>query len=218
MRRQAEPPRQPDLAFELELLRLGCVGVAGLDEVGRGAWAGPVVAAAVVLPLENGDLLGLLDGVRDSKQMRPAERARWSERIRQVARSVGLGEVPAEQVDAAGPLAATREAMRLALAALPIAPDHLLVDYLRLPDLPMPQTPITHGDARALSIASASVVAKVARDGAMVAWDAIYPGYGFAQHKGYGTRRHRESLERLGPCPIHRFSYAPVAALGTGPG
>jgi ribonuclease HII len=210
---RSDVPRYPDLAAEQDLLRIGRVHIAGLDEAGRGAWAGPVVAAAVVLPLERDDLLQALHGVRDSKQMTPRQRLAWAERIHQIAVDVAVGQATPEQVDRIGVLAATRLAMACALDGLRSLPDHLLLDYVRLTSIALPQTAITHGDARALSIAAASVIAKVERDQRMRELDQTYPGYGFAAHKGYGTARHRVALERLGPCAIHRRTYAPVAAL-----
>jgi len=203
----------PNLALEMELHAAGTPCIAGLDEVGRGAWAGPLTAAAVILPVERPDLSSFLEGVRDSKQMTPRQRLRWSRIIFETASAVGVGQASPSEVDELGPLAATRLAMTRALAFLSVEPGHLLVDHLRLHGLPTPQSAITHGDARVLSIAAASVVAKVLRDQQMVEFDHLYPGYGFAHHKGYGTTEHLESLRRLGPSPIHRYSYAPVAAL-----
>ena len=208
---RAEPPRWPDLAHERELWSCGARRIAGLDEAGRGAWAGPVVAAAVVLPPDRADLLDLLPGVRDSKLMTRRQRERWAASILACALAVGVGETPPEQVDTIGLIAATRAAMRAALQALSFSPDHLLIDHLRLTGVSVPQTPLTHGDARVLSIAAASVIAKVCRDARMRELDALHPGYGFADHKGYGTARHREALAMLGPSPIHRFTYAPIA-------
>lgn len=210
MRRLVSVP--PDLWLESQLAAAGLQRVAGLDEAGRGAWAGPVTAAAVVLPVRRANLRRLLQGVRDSKEMTPAGRERWELRIREVALAVGLGQASPQEVDALGPLRATRLAMERALQMLPSEPDYLLIDHLRLPEIELPQTGLPHGDARVLSIAAASVVAKVARDRAMVDLEAVFPGYGFAQHKGYGTPGHRTALHRLGPCDIHRRSYAPVAA------
>ena len=185
--------------------------MAGLDEAGRGAWAGPVVAAAVVFPANRDDLPDRLPGVRDSKLMTRRQRETWATRICELALAVGVGETPADQVDAIGLIAATRSAMRAALAALSLTPDYLLIDHLRLTGVSTPQIPLTHGDARVLSIAAASVIAKVARDRRMAELDEAYPEYGFALHKGYGTASHREALAAHGPSPIHRFTYAPVA-------
>jgi ribonuclease HII len=208
---RADPPRWPDLAHEQELWRCGARLIAGLDEAGRGAWAGPVVAAAVVLPPDRTDLMDLLPGVRDSKLMTRRQRERWAASILDCALTVGVGETPPEQVDSIGLIAATRAAMRAALQALSLFPDHLLIDHLRLTGVRVPQTPLTHGDARCLSIAAASVIAKVSRDARMLELDAAHPGYGFASHKGYGTAQHRTALAALGPSPIHRRTYAPIA-------
>lgn len=212
MRKPDDRISRPDLTIEFELLGDGCSTLAGLDEAGRGAWAGPVVAAAVVLPLDRPDLAKSLVGVRDSKQMTPIQRELWASSIRKIALGIGLGVASSKEVDQRGLIAATREAMARALVDLGTRPEHLLIDHLPLPDIPLPQTVLTRGDSRALSIASASVIAKVARDQMMVDLDEHHPGYGFARHKGYGTPQHRDALTRLGPCPSHRFSYAPVAA------
>lgn len=202
--------RDPSLRWERRLVRRGARVIAGLDEVGRGAWAGPIVAAAVVLPLHRSGLAAVLRGVRDSKQMSALQRDRWQGEILGLAEA-GLGEASPEEVDALGVIGATRLAMGRALARLPRSPDHLLIDYLRLPAVALPQTALTFGDQLSLSIAAASVVAKVARDRAMVELDRRHPGFGFARHKGYGTQEHRWALQTLGPSAIHRFSYVPVA-------
>jgi ribonuclease HII len=212
MKRPIDGKRRPDLAIEFELLDDGCSTLAGLDEAGRGAWAGPVVAAAVVLPLDRPDLAESLEGVRDSKQMTPNQRDLWASVIRRIALRIGLGVASSKEVDQQGLIAATREAMGRALEDLGKQPEHLLIDHLPLPDIPLPQTVLTRGDSRALSIASASVIAKVTRDQMMLDLDEHHPGYGFARHKGYGTPQHRAALTHLGPCPSHRFSYTPVAA------
>jgi ribonuclease HII len=204
--------QRPDLRQERRLWAAGCLRVAGLDEAGRGAWAGPVAAAAVILPPSRG-LARLLKGVRDSKQMTPLQREMWAERIVALAAAHGVGLVGPEEIDRIGILPATRLAMRRAVEGLSPSPDHLLIDHLRLPDLGLPQTPLTHGDALVLSIAAASVLAKVHRDQVMTALDAQFPGYAFAQHKGYGTQGHQDALARLGPSPIHRRSYAPIQRL-----
>ena len=205
---------EPTLEVELQLYGQGCRVIVGLDEAGRGSWAGPVVAGAVALPLERHGLADLLLGVRDSKQLSAQQRERLLPTITQVALSVGLGFVPAAQIDRIGIVQATRQAMRIALAELGLSPDHLLIDALRLPALGVPQMAITRGDAKCLTIAAASIAAKVARDRWMAAQDALYPGYGFAAHKGYGTARHRDALHRQGPCPLHRMSFAPLRCLG----
>ena len=204
-------PPAPDLTFEEALWSGGLGAVAGLDEAGRGSWAGPVSAAAVILP-QNADALSRLVGVRDSKEMTPALRMEKAADIRTVSAGWGVGMASAAEIDQHGILPATRLAMQRALSQLALAPQHLLVDFIRLPAVDLPQTPLIKGDARSLSIACASVLAKVARDAWMVCLDAELPGYGFASHKGYGTAAHRLSLARLGPSAEHRRSFAPVAA------
>ena len=200
----------PDLVEESTLYSAGYTRVAGLDEVGRGAWAGPVCAAAVVLPLNRPDLPELLAGVRDSKQLSPAQRERLLPLILDAADAVGVGWATPAEVDERGIVPATRQAMARAVKELDGRADALLVDYVRLPDLDLPQRALPKADARCLSVAAASIVAKVTRDRLMVALEQDYPGYGFARHKGYGTRQHREALARLGPSPIHRKSWRPV--------
>jgi ribonuclease HII len=206
------PLLRPDLREEKALYKQGYRLVAGLDEAGRGSWAGPVVAGAVLLPLGNEGLEQVLDGVRDSKTLGPSERERLYAVIQTEALAVGVGMVPPDQIDELGIVPATQEAMALAIAQLSSPPDFLLIDFLRLP-LDCPQKSIVHGDALSLSVAAASIVAKVSRDRFMIELDGQYPGYGFASHKGYGTPQHRVALARLGPSPIHRFSYAPIRAM-----
>lgn len=200
----------PNLEAERRLWALGYFYVAGLDEAGRGPWAGPVVAAAVVLPPGQEGLEEALSGVDDSKRLSPRTRETLYERIQSIALAVGVGMASHEEIDTMGIAPATRLAMRRALAALPHVPDYLLLDHLRLPEVNIPQESFTRGDARVLSIAAASITAKVTRDHIMEELDARYPGYGFAQHKGYGTAAHRKALARLGPSPIHRRTWAPV--------
>ena len=189
--------------------------IAGVDEVGRGPWAGPVVAAAVILPADPDILAPLLGQVDDSKRLTSCQRDRHFGVIQQLAHAVGVGRVEASEIDRIGIAAATRQAMTLALDALALHPDFVLLDFMTLPGFPLPQRGVAHGDALSLSIAAASIIAKVTRDCWMVAQEAIYPGYGFARHKGYGTAEHRAALVRLGPCALHRTSFAPVAALQT---
>jgi len=203
----------PDLQEERVLQAQGYPRIAGIDEAGRGAWAGPVVAAAVLLPLDRPDLAQALTGVRDSKQCTPRQRDELFDRIQEVALAVGVGSVLAGRIDQVGILPATREAMARAVGRLDVAPEALLIDALRLPGLPLPQRALIKGDARSLSIAAASIVAKVTRDRMMVSLDARYGGYGLARHKGYGTRQHQQALALLGPSPIHRLSYAPLKKL-----
>ncbi len=207
----AEIPAAPHLEFEYRLSQAGCQAVAGLDEAGRGAWAGPVFAAAVILPAEQ-EICLALRGVRDSKQMKPSERQQQAEVIRACALAWGIGQADAAEIDADGILPATRLAMTRALAALTITPAHLLIDALFLPEVDLPQTALIKGDNRSLSIAAASVLAKTARDAWMRAAAADFPVYGFERHKGYGTAVHQAALENHGPCPLHRKSFQPVRA------
>jgi ribonuclease HII len=188
--------------------------VAGLDEVGRGTLAGPVAAAAVILPHNpQGYWVGL---VRDSKQMTPAQREEALAYLQAVSQGMEVGYASSTEIDEIGIVGATRLAMKRAVDGLALRPQFLLVDALSLPEVPIPQRAIVHGDATCLSIAAASIVAKVTRDRLMEREDAAYPGYGFAQHKGYGTSMHLNSLRRLGPSPIHRYSFGPVKALAAG--
>jgi ribonuclease HII len=178
--------------------------VAGVDEVGRGALAGPVVAAAVILP--RGFQPGL--PIRDSKQLTPAQRSRIAHYIRSCALAYAVGWVEPELIDTFNILRATLLAMAQAVNALPIQPDYVLVDGTALPDIPIPARAIAQGDRRCLSIAAAAILAKVARDEWMSQVAALrYPEYGFAQHKGYGTPQHWEALRQYGPCALHRRSF-----------
>ncbi len=182
--------------------------VAGVDEVGRGCLAGPVVAAAVVLPPNVGIL-----ALDDSKKLRPEKREELQREILEKAASVGLGQVEAEEIDRDNILQASLKAMRLALADLRVDPQQVLVDGHRTPESPFPEMAVVDGDARSQSIAAASVVAKVYRDRLMVERGRQYPQYGFSRHKGYGTRQHLLALQQHGPCPLHRLSFQPVARL-----
>jgi ribonuclease HII len=203
----------PTLKIENDLYQQGFWPAAGLDEVGRGAWAGPVVAAIVILPTPSVSLLDSLHGVRDSKLMSANQREHWAEVISKTAIETSIGVVSSEQVDAIGILPATRLAMTRSLENLSQKPVHLIIDYLELPEVDIPQTSIAHGDSLVLSIAAASVIAKVARDQMMIRIDREYPGYAFAKNKGYGTREHRAALRKCGICPYHRCSYRPIAQL-----
>lgn len=180
-----------------------------MDEVGRGAWAGPVVAGAVILPLDIPDLKSILSGVRDSKQCSVRQRTRLNDMILQVALATSIGIASAEEIDRLGIADATRLAMTRALENLALKPDALLIDYLRLPLIRLPQKNIIKGDQKSLSIAASSIIAKVARDQMMVEFDREYPTYGFDRHKGYGTPDHKRELGKNGPCPIHRLSFSP---------
>ena len=202
----------PDLQLErafLEECGAGCV--AGVDEAGRGALAGPVFAAAVVLPLGDPHLLAVLQGVRDSKLLSAAARARFFPVICDHAVAFGVGQADAPTIDRVNILAATRLAMVAAIHALAPAAAALLIDGpIRLAAVALPQRGVIRGDRLSLSIAAASILAKVSRDRHMIALDAQYPGYGFARHKGYGTAEHLAALAALGPCPEHRLSFAPL--------
>lgn len=200
-------PAEPDLSFEQIYWQSGLTVVAGIDEAGRGALAGPVYAAAVVLP-PGVDVLNQLKGVRDSKQMTPGEREIAREKIINHALSWAVGYASAEEIDQVGIVPATRLAAWRAVGSLSPPPVHLLLDYLFLPDVPLPQTALVKGDCRSLSIAAASVLAKTARDAVMCELDRTYPGYGFAAHKGYGTLAHRAALQRHGLCLVHRRSFS----------
>lgn len=200
-------PPEPDLSFELILWQAGLSAVAGIDEAGRGALAGPVAAAAVILPSEE-SIARRLWGVRDSKQMTAHAREASRELILKYATSWGVGFATHAEIDQVGIVPATRLAACRALDSLSLPPAHLLLDYLFLPEVTLPQTALIKGDCRSLSIAAASILAKTSRDALLRELDLSYPGYGFAVHKGYGTRAHRDALQRLGPSPVHRLSFA----------
>jgi ribonuclease HII len=203
----------PSVSEELALHGQGYGAIAGLDEAGRGSWAGPVVAGAVVLPLSSLSLAKDLAGVRDSKLLTARRREELYGKIVETASAAGVGTVGPARLDELGIVAATRLAMRRALDHLATPPDYLLIDALSLPYRNVPYDAIVRGDDRCLSIAAASIVAKVWRDRTMVALDRVFPGYGFARHKGYGTPQHREALLGLGPCPIHRLSFRPMKLM-----
>jgi len=183
----------------------GALRVAGLDEGGRGALAGPVVVAATVFPAGS-----RMSGLRDSKLLTPARRAELAVAIRQHATAVTVERIEAEEVDRINVLEATLLAMSRAVERMSPPPDYLLVDALRLPGITIPQRRLIHGDRVCASIAAASIIAKVERDRLMVEFDGTYPYYGFGDHKGYGTRAHLAALETRGPCPIHRRSFRRV--------
>ena len=204
-------PERPNLACEQELWGTGLTLVAGLDEAGRGALAGPVAAGAVVLPADLSDLMEQFSGVRDSKVMTPAARCEWAAVIKTKALAWGVGMAGSAEIDRFGIIPATCLAAARALKSLQVTPEHLLVDYLALPDVAVPQTSLVKGDARSLSIAAASILAKIARDALLIELDQVFPGYHFASNKGYGTQAHRQALLRLGPCSQHRRTFAPVS-------
>lgn len=195
----------PTKEFEQEARRCGYRHIAGLDEAGRGPLAGPVVAAAVVLPFRC-----RLHGVDDSKQLTEAEREHLYTAICDTALGVGVGSADAGEIDSLNILEATRLAMRRAVESLVPRPDYLLTDAMTLPSVTIPARPIIKGDALSMSIAAASIIAKVTRDRMMAAFHQTYPHYNFLSHKGYGTDEHLRCLSVYGPCAIHRLTYAPV--------
>lgn len=196
-----------ELPFGAARDAVGFGRVAGVDEVGRGPLAGPVVAAAVML-----DPNRPIPGLDDSKRLTARRREALSEEIRTHALAWALGRSEVDEIDRVNILQASMLAMERAVAALSIQPGHVYVDGNRLPNLPMAATAVVGGDALIAEIAAASILAKVSRDAELVALDERFPGYGFAGHKGYPSRAHLEALERLGPCPEHRRSFAPVRA------
>lgn len=208
LRRRADEERQRRshldalLNFERVLWRTGVRWIAGVDEVGVGPLAGPVVAAAVVFPPDTE-----IEGVDDSKRLDPPTRERLAVEIRNRAEGVGIGIAEVEEIDTINIYQAALQAMRRAVEALPMVPQHVLVDARQVPGLPMPQNPFAKGDGINFSIAAASIIAKVYRDRLMHELDAAYPAYGFGRHKGYGTAEHQDAIRRHGPCPVHRKSY-----------
>ncbi len=204
-------PARPNLEYESVLWSQGLKLVAGVDEAGRGALAGPVAAGAVILPGDNPSLCEHLHGVRDSKVMKPADRETWVEIIKETAVAWGVGFSSAGEIDQISIAPATCLAISRAVSQLGVVPDHLLVDYLKLPNESIHQTALIKGDARSLSIAAASILAKTTRDALLVELDQQFPCYGFAQHKGYGTQVHRQAIKDHGPCKYHRFSFSPLA-------
>ncbi|NOK64199.1 MAG: ribonuclease HII [Chloroflexi bacterium AL-W] len=205
----------PDVIEELSLYKDGCHVIAGLDEAGRGCWAGPVVAAAVVLPLVVLHKPHLLSGVNDSKQVNQTRRAKLYQDIMCLAVGWGVGVVPSHVIDTHGIIAATHLAMQIAILKLPQLPDALLIDAVTLKNWPCTQRSFVRGDARCLSIAAASIIAKVTRDRLMVALWKAHPDYGFAQHKGYGTAVHYHALQRYGPSQHHRRTFRPLSEFLT---
>lgn len=200
--------RRVMLRHERALWTQGVAHIAGVDEVGVGPLAGPLVAAAVILPTECP-----LRGVDDSKKLSPARRQALRAEIEGCAIAIGVGIVEVGDVDRLNTYWAAIEAMRRALAALPVAPQQVLVDARTIPGLAVPQTALIKGDARSYSIAAASIIAKCARDALMRDLDMLYPQYGFATHMGYGTPKHLAAIHQFGPCPAHRRSFAPVREM-----
>ena len=204
-------PLIPSFTEEKLLRREGYRLIAGVDEVGCGALAGPVVAAAVILPRRVAAPWSRQ--IKDSKQLTPVKRNTLFHHIHDIAVAIGVGAASHEIVDTYGLTRAVRLAMKLAINQLQPQPDSLLIDFVRLPDISLRQKGITNGDELCFSIACASIIAKVSRDTIMTDFDRVYPGYGLARHKGYGTKEHLSCLRRLGPSPIHRRSYQPVEAV-----
>ena len=197
----------PGLNLEQALWEQGYQFIGGMDEAGRGAWAGPVMAALVILP--NNPQLGLtLSGVRDSKQMTPRQRSRWALEVKAIALAWSVGEASPAEIDEIGILPATRLAFSRAIKGCELMPQYLLLDYIHWPGLKNPHQMMPKGESRSLSIAAASVLAKTTRDQRMIELDGQVPGYGLARHKGYGTAIHAEALQRLGTSNIHRRSFS----------
>jgi len=199
----------PNITIENALWRQGLTYIAGIDEAGRGALAGPVTAAAVILP-QMPDLIQSLNGVRDSKMMSPIQRDKWRRLLEPFAISFGTGSASPREIDMLGIVSATRLAAHRAIHELSVPPDYLLLDYILLPEIPIPQTALPKGDVHSLSIAAASIIAKTTRDDYMRDIDKQYPSYGFTANKGYGTELHRSVLAIDGPTAIHRFSFSPL--------
>ena len=212
MTRRIDPsliPASPDISFERALWKTGLFYVAGIDEAGRGCLAGPVTAAAVILPQMEG-LLDLFSGIRDSKQLSREAREREQKLIEENCPYWGVGQATNLEIDRYGIVPATRLAVDRALKVLKQAPNHLLIDFIVLPNNPLPQTRLVKGDARSLSIAAASILAKTHRDTLMISLSDEYPEYGLASNKGYGTAAHRAAIRKFGPSPLHRMSFAPM--------
>jgi ribonuclease HII len=216
MKVQTNKQATPTLEEEMALFEQGYSFVAGLDEVGRGCLAGPVVAAAVILPLDDPALTMHLAGARDSKQLTAQARERLYDVIMQYAVATGIGSGSVELIDTINILQATKHAMYMALGQLAVPAEALLLDALHLPRLSLPQRSIIKGDALCLSIAAASIVAKVTRDRFMLQLHEQYPLYGFNRNKGYGTATHLAALREHGATPLHRQSFAPVRELVAG--
>ena len=199
----------PDLHLEIEQWNAGKKYVAGIDEAGRGAWCGPVAAAAVILPA-NEQILNQLQGVRDSKLMSAKQRDLWANKIKEHALCWQVAMADHEEIDQLGIVPATRLAMQRAVEGLHPQAEFLLIDAVKLPELKVDQCSLIKGDQKSLSIAAASVLAKTSRDALLIELSETYPQYGFESHKGYGTKAHRQHMNQFGPCEIHRKSFAPV--------
>ena len=218
MSKKSRKPKTASLKHERNYYRIGCKIIFGIDEAGRGPWAGPVSAGAVALPLNRKDLPKALQGIRDSKEMTPLQRTSLVENIKEIALAWGVGHASSQEIDKIGIVPATKTAMQRALSAAlqdsKLEPDCLFLDYMLWPERrDIPQVSIVSGDKYSLSIACASVLAKVWRDEFMMELDAEFPHYGFAKHKGYGTALHRQALETYGPSEHHRQYYKPIQLL-----
>jgi ribonuclease HII len=212
MTRKIDPsliPPKPNLDFERCLWNVGIQLIGGIDEAGRGCLAGPVFAAVVVLPLVD-KFPRELSSVRDSKALSSQDREQARKSIQAYCRTWAVGSASNQEIDQLGIMPATHLAVSKAIKKLDLELEHLLVDYIVLPDQPIPQTRLVKGDARSLSIAAASILAKTHRDEFMLKAADHYPGYGFETNKGYGTAQHRQAIINLGPCPLHRTSFAPL--------
>lgn len=218
MSKKAKKPKTASLIHERNYYNMGCHTIFGIDEAGRGPWAGPVSAGAVALPLNRKDLSKALAGVRDSKEMTPNQRQSLVNTVKDVSLAWGVGHSTAQEIDDIGILPATKMAMQRALSealsGTDLEPDCLFLDYMLWPERrDIPQVSIVSGDKHSLSIACASVLAKVWRDEFMLELDAEFPHYGFAQHKGYGTTAHRQALEKYGASDFHRKYYKPIQMI-----
>lgn len=202
----------PTFQFEQAFWQYGLLHVAGVDEAGRGCWAGPVTAGAVIFPADE-VIAEQLDGVRDSKQMTHKKRESLLPVIQKQALAWSVGWASNIEIDAYGIVPATRLAMNRAIHSLKVPPQALVIDAVRLPVIDLPQRSMKFGDALSWSIAAASICAKVYRDRWMAQAEERYPGYGFARHKGYGTRQHQQALKTIGPCELHRFTFRPLKGV-----
>ncbi len=212
MGRKIDPhliPPKPNLDFETAYWEANISHVAGIDEAGRGALAGPVAVGAVILPPDPG-IADILPEVRDSKELTPSQRESIKERIQQEALGWSVNFSTPQEIDLWGIIPAIRLAAQRALNEILPVPEHLLLDYLQLPDNPLPQTWLVKGDMRSLSIAAASILAKTIRDHHLEELGREYPPYQFTSNKGYGTRAHRKAIAEKGPSPVHRMSFAPM--------
>jgi ribonuclease HII len=206
----------PDLSHEIALWQDGYQYIGGIDEAGRGCWAGPVFAAVVIFP-PGERTNSLLGNVRDSKQMTSRQRQKWADVIKEVCLDWGVGSATSGEIDSLGIVPATRLAARRAVKDLKHSPEYLLLDYLTIQEIPVPQHSFIRGDQRVLSIAAASILAKTSRDDFMLQMDSLHPVYSFRTNRGYGTAAHQQALQQVGICPIHRLSFKPVKTINNSP-